>query len=45
MSEGNKPSEERSSDIQHKEASVKIKGPKTGEGKPKQTPVKESQKG
>jgi hypothetical protein len=40
MSEGNKPGEERSSDIQHKEASVKIRGPKTAKEKPKEAPVK-----
>jgi hypothetical protein len=30
-----------SSDIQHKEASVKIKGPKAGKDKPKETPSRE----
>jgi hypothetical protein len=40
--EGNKPSEETSSDIQEKHATVKVAGPKTAKEKPKQTPAKES---
>jgi hypothetical protein len=32
---------DRSSDIQRKEASVKIAGPKTGKDKPSETPARE----
>jgi hypothetical protein len=33
---------DKSSDIQEKEASVKIKGPATGKDKPNETPVRKS---
>lgn len=38
---GQPKAKSESSDIQRKEASVKVAGPKTDKDKPKETPVKE----